>query len=85
VEIGTGLEGSHLVLKVRSAPNRVYFSFALPYSYERYLNMIRDLPASTEEMYIHKEVLCYSSNLNLVYAISITSPHRGTQMEEKIG
>jgi hypothetical protein len=47
--------------------------------------MIRDLPASNEEMYIHKEVLCYSNNLNLVYAVTITSPHKGTQQEEKIG
>ena len=30
-------------------------------------------------------MLCYSNNLNLVYAISITSPYRGTQMEERIG
>ncbi len=28
--------------------NKTYFSFALPYSYERYLNMVRDLPDSNE-------------------------------------
>lgn len=40
--------------------------------------MVRDLPVSNEEMYIHKEVLCYSNNLNLVYAISITAQNKCT-------
>jgi len=65
-------------MRIKSLEIKQYFSFALPYSYERYLNMVRDLPLSNENMYIHKEVLCYSNNLNLVYAISVTSPDRMT-------
>ena len=72
-------------MKIRSKYIKQYFSFALPYSYERYLNMVRDLPLSNDDMYINKEVLCYSNNLNLVYAITITSPHRVTEQDEKIG
>ncbi len=85
VEITQGNEGRVLKLNLKATEGRQYISFALPYSYERYLNMIRDLPASDEEMYIHKEVLCYSNNLNLVYAISISSQSRVTEGEEKIG
>lgn len=62
-----------------------WFSFLLPYSYDRYLNMVRDLPGSDADMYVHKEVLCYSSNLNLVHAISITSHSRGTDAQERVG
>ena len=41
-------------MKVRSIEVKQYFSFALPYSYERYLNMVRDLPLSDKNIYIHK-------------------------------
>jgi hypothetical protein len=61
-----------------------YFSFALPYSYERYLNMVRDLPDSNEEMQVSKEVLCYSNNLNLVYVITVTSNSKFLETEERI-
>lgn len=57
----------------------VYFAFSLPYSYERYLNMIRDLPDSNKDFYLKKEVLCYSKNLHLVYMVSITSYDRRTK------
>lgn len=40
------MEGLGLVLTLKASENRAYVSFALPYSYERYLNMIRDLPLS---------------------------------------
>ena len=36
--------GYSMRLNVLIKTSKVYFSFALPYSYERYLNMIRDLP-----------------------------------------
>jgi len=69
---------SHINLKIKTVIDNpvVFFSFALPYNYERYLNMVRDLPPSSNEIYISKEVLCYSNNLNLVYMITITSPSR---------
>lgn len=75
-----GQEGVTLTLRLKTGEGRVYLSFALPYSYERYLNMVRDLPPSDNNIYIHKEVLCYSNNLNLVYAVSITSQHKGTEL-----
>ena len=31
-----------------------FFSFSLPYSYQRYLNMIRDLPNTHTDFYIRK-------------------------------
>jgi hypothetical protein len=33
-------------MRIRSLEVKQYFSFGLPYSYERYLNMVRDLPPS---------------------------------------
>jgi len=35
-----------LTLSIKAGEGRTYYSFALPYSYERYLNMVRDLPPS---------------------------------------
>lgn len=63
----------------------IFLAFALPYSYERYLNMIRDLPDSNNEFYIKKEVLCYSKNLLLVYMVTITSWERRTCACDPIG
>lgn len=63
----------------------VYFSFSLPYSYERYMNMIRDLPDFSKDFYIKKEVLCYTKNLHLVYMITITSFDRKTDFHDQIG
>jgi hypothetical protein len=39
---------SHINLRIKTIINNpvAFFSFALPYSYERYLNMVRDLPPS---------------------------------------
>jgi hypothetical protein len=73
-----------LRINVQITNGKTYFAFAYPYSYERYLNMVRDLPESNEEMYISKEVLCYSSNLNLVYVITITSQSKFTDSEERV-
>jgi murein tripeptide amidase MpaA len=63
---------------------KTYFSFALPYSYERYLNMVRDLPESNEEIQVSKEVLCYSNNLNLVYVLTITSKSKFLDADERV-
>ena len=40
-------EDKMLTLSIKAGEGRTYYSFALPYSYERYLNMVRDLPASS--------------------------------------
>ena len=71
-------------MNVKMKISKTYFSFALPYSYERYLNMIRDLPDSNEEMHISKEVLCYSNNLNLVYVLTVTSNSKFLETDEQI-
>ena len=81
MEVEQANDGVVLKLRLKVKEGRTYLSFALPYSYERYLNMIRDLPESDEDIYIHKEVLCYSNNLNLVYAVSLTSHHKVTQQQ----
>lgn len=50
-----------------------YMSFALPYTYERYLNFIRDLPKECSDYYLRKEVLTYSLELRLVHLLTISS------------
>lgn len=63
----------------------VYFAFSIPYPYERYLNMIRDLPPSSDRIFIKKEVLCYSKNLLLVYMVTITDYNGKTDGFDQIG
>lgn len=51
VENGNNLS---LKIKFKITKQNVYFAFSIPYSYERYLNMVRDLPESSDQFYIKK-------------------------------
>lgn len=57
----------------------VSFAFSYPYSYEKNLNLVRDLTAqysNDPDIYFHKEVITYSPELRLIHLLTISS-HEG--------